>query len=217
MAFHRGPRIVTDGLVLYVDAANRRSYPTTGTAWSDLLGNSNTGTLTNGPTYNTANGGSIQFDGTNDYIDLNRNFGTLSQYTFSYWAKRDAENRMLICSRGNTNFYWFGDNSWRWVHGGVSNEYYYPKPTDIPIGTWANYVVTYNGSAVVIYRQGIYQGQQSTTGTANFSTGFTFGSWNLTGGYYFLGLASMFQIYNRALTASEVLQNFNALRTRFGL
>jgi hypothetical protein len=69
MLFH-SPRIVTDGLVLYLDAANGRSYPGSGTTWSDLSGNGNHFTLTNGPTFNTGNLGSIQFDGVNDSVGV---------------------------------------------------------------------------------------------------------------------------------------------------
>ena len=69
MAFSYSPKIVTDGLVLYLDAANNRSYPGSGTTWTDLSRGGNNGTLTNGPTFNGANGGSIVFDGTNDFID----------------------------------------------------------------------------------------------------------------------------------------------------
>ena len=67
MALHHSPRIVTSGLVLALDAADRNSYPGSGTTWTDLSGNANNGTLTNGPTFNSANGGSIVFDGTNDF------------------------------------------------------------------------------------------------------------------------------------------------------
>ena len=70
MAFIHSPKIITDGLVLALDAGNTKSYPGSGTVWTDLSGNNNTGTLTNGPTFNAANGGSIVFDGTNDYVTL---------------------------------------------------------------------------------------------------------------------------------------------------
>ena len=72
MGLAHSPRIVTDGLVLCVDAASKRSYPGTGTTWTDLKGGNN-GTLTNGPTFSSANGGSVVFDGTNDYT----NFGNI--------------------------------------------------------------------------------------------------------------------------------------------
>jgi hypothetical protein len=70
MGVFAGPEIAESGLVLALDAGNLKSYPTTGTTWTDLSGNGNTGTLTNGPTYSSANGGSISFDGTNDYVTI---------------------------------------------------------------------------------------------------------------------------------------------------
>ena len=69
MAFNYSPKISTDGLVLCLDAANTKSYPGSGTVWSDLSRGGNNGTLTNGPTFNSGNGGSIVFDGVNDYVD----------------------------------------------------------------------------------------------------------------------------------------------------
>ena len=67
-------KIVTNGLVLSLDAADRNSYPGTGTTWRDMSGNGNNGTLTDGPTFNSNNGGSIVFDGTNDYVALTPSF-----------------------------------------------------------------------------------------------------------------------------------------------
>ena len=69
MAFNYSPKIVTDGLVFAVDAANKKSYPGSGTTWTDLAG-SNDGTLTNGPTFDSGDGGSIVFDGTDDYVEF---------------------------------------------------------------------------------------------------------------------------------------------------
>ena len=70
MGVFAGPEITESGLVLALDAGNLKSYPTTGTTWTDLSGRGNTGTLTNGPTYSSANGGSIVFDGVNDYVTV---------------------------------------------------------------------------------------------------------------------------------------------------
>lgn len=70
MALNHSPKIVTNGLVLYLDAANQKSYPGSGTTWTDLSGNGNTGTLTNGPTFSANNNGGIVFDGANDYVSI---------------------------------------------------------------------------------------------------------------------------------------------------
>jgi hypothetical protein len=89
--FHYSPKIVTDGLVLYLDAANTRSYPGTGTTWSDLSRGGNNGSLINGPTFNSANGGSIVFDGSNDYVDCGNidDIKNASQVSISIWTYID--------------------------------------------------------------------------------------------------------------------------------
>lgn len=86
------PTIVTDGLVLYLDAANGRSYGGTGTTWSDLSGNGNNGTLYNGPTYSSDNLGSFSFDGVNDEVSLGTTFGNFGNenFTISFWVKTSA-------------------------------------------------------------------------------------------------------------------------------
>lgn len=217
MALIHSPRLVTNGLVLAFDAANVRSYPGSGTSWFDLSGNGRTGTLTNGPTFNSSNLGGISFDGSNDRVDVTSNLGILSNYSIMFWARRDAENRMPVAARTDTRFYWFGDNSWFYTHGGVAGEYYYAKPTSIPINAWGCYSVVYNGSNVSIYRQGIFQGSQNTTGTANWSDGLMLGYWPAAGPYAWNGLISNVFFYSRALSAAEITQNYNATKGRYGL
>lgn len=190
------------------------------TAWKDVSGNGYNGTFgssTAAPSFSSIKGGTILFDGSNDYVEVTSGLGTLSQYTIMFWARRDAESKMPISVRTNTNFYWYGDNSWYYTHSGGAGEYYYSKPTSIPLGTWGCYCVVYNGSNVTIYRQGIYQGQQSTTGTANWSAGMLIGYWAGGGSYAWQGPISIVMMYNRALSSIEVSQNYEATKTRFGL
>ena len=124
---------------------------------------------------------------------------------------------MPVASRIGTPFYWFGDNSWAYTHGGVFGELYYSKNVSIPLGSWGHLCVVYNGSNISIYRQGIYQDQQATTGTANWSQGLKIGYWGGGGGYAWLGDIATVQFYNRALSATEITQNYNAQRGRFGI
>lgn len=189
----------------------------TGGGLIDLTGKGNNGELINGPLYNSSNFGGIQFDGTNDRIDVNSNLGILSNYSIMFWARRDEESRMPIATRANSDFYWFGDNSWRYVHSGVAGEYYYPKPTSIPAFTWGNYCVVYNGANVSIYRQGIFQGSQNTTGFADWSGGLMIGYWPAGGTYAWKGIISSVYFYNKPLTQEEILQNFNTTKNRYGL
>ena len=91
MAEIHGPKIVRDGLVLALDAADRNSYISGSTTWTDLSGNGNTGTLTNGPTYSSANGGSLVFDGSNDYVDIPYLLLSGSQdFTVNIWIKANS-------------------------------------------------------------------------------------------------------------------------------
>jgi hypothetical protein len=99
----------------------------------------------------------------------------------------------------------------------VGGEYYYAKPTSIPLGTWGHYCVVYNGANVSIYRQGVFQGSQATTGTADWTNGMRIGYWAGGAGYYWQGKIDSVSMHNRALTAAEVQQNFNALKGRYGL
>lgn len=193
--------------------------PTSGTIvlrntyWADLSGNGRHFQFSGSPLTTTLNGGGVIFDGIDDSATYSLSLGTLSQYTISYWARRDAENRMPIALNSN-QFYWFGDNSWRY---NTSSEYYYPKSVSIPAGTWGNYTVVHNGSNVSIYRQGIFEGQNASSGSFTLSS-IKIGDWfDSNSDYNYQGIISSVNIYNRALSISEVQQNYNALRRRYGL
>jgi hypothetical protein len=207
--------IVTRGLVFSYDAGALDSYPQTGTTWFDLTTNTNNGTLTNGPTFSSSDGGTIVFDGTNDSVEVTNSLGTLSNYTIGYWAYRDTPDKMAIAARTDTRFYWYGDNSWYYTHSGGAGEFYYPRTVSIP--GWGYWVVVYNGSNVSIYRQATFEGSQNTTGTADWTAGVKIGLWTGGNSYAFQGKIAVVQMYNRALSATEVSQNYNAQKSRFGL
>ena len=157
----------------------------------------------------------MTFDGTDDFIDIPTNFGTLGQYTMEHVSFKGSENRMPIAHRTNTSFYQFGDNSWAYTHGGVWGEYYYPR--SFTINGWGHWVIVYNGTHVRIYRNGVYEGQQATTGTADWTAGIKIGWWAAAGPYAWNGSIAVARMYNRALTDAEVSQNFQAYRRRFGI
>jgi hypothetical protein len=210
-------QISTDGLVLHLDAGNKNSYGGSGTTWYDLTSNASNGTLYNSPTFNSGNNGSLVFNGTSTYVDVTNNLGVLAGYTVCYWAYRDTNDKMAVAARTDARFYNYGDNSWYYTHGGVAAEYYYPHAVSIPLGTWGFWCVTYNGLNVSIYRQGTYEGQQSTTGTADWTPGIKIGLWTSGNSYAFQGKIAIVDFYNRALSATEVKQNFNSQKSRFGL
>lgn len=179
------------------------------------LTNNNTITATS-LTY--ASDGTFSFNGSSNIIDATGSGFTsgMAAYTIMHWSKRDVENRMPISFRGGPAFYHYGDNSWYYTHGGASGEYYYPKSVSIPLGTWGFYCIVYNGINVSIYRNGVFEGSQATSGTADWSNGMKIGMY--TGnGYYYQGKIDSVSFYNRALSAAEVQQNFQALRGRYGI
>ena len=181
----------------------------------DLTG---TNTITaNSLTYYANN--TFSFDGSSNYMEASGpGFASgLSQYTIMHWSRMDTASRMPVAGRLNTNFYQYGDSSWRYTHGGVGAEYYYPKAVSIPLGTWGFYCFVYDGTQVYVYRNGVFEGSQATTGTADWSQGLKIGNWSSGAGYAFNGLIGTVAFYNRALSAEEVQQNFNANRGRFNI
>ena len=162
--------------------------------------------------YNSSN--QITFDGTDDFINVTTNFGSLGQYTIEHVSNQGSVNRMPISSVNPPLFYQYGDNSWYYTHGGVAGEYYYPKTATI--SGWGHWVIVYNGSHVRIYRNGVFEGQQATTGTANWSNGLRIGNYTY-GSYPWNGQMAVVKMYNRALTDTEVSQNYNSYKTRFAI
>jgi len=234
MSYNFGKGIVTDGLVFYVDAANDNSYPGTGTDWADLSG-STTATLTNGPTFDSGNGGSIAFDGTNDYTDFGNTLpidGT-SAGTVSIWAKTSASTSLLFTKydtsgSNSTAFYIAVVSGAARMFSGTQSDYRYYTTTATPIGsnTWANIVFTYDNFSTDLkcYIDGAaYSTGQISNGTAPTSivpqvSGINWKTTSITTGsgtnYYQADIANV-SAHNRALSASEILQNYNALKNRF--
>ncbi len=232
-----GPRIVSNGLVLCLDAANKRSYPGTGTTWTDLSGNSNNGTLTNGPTFSAGNMGSISFDGTNDYIDTANSTGlnfTNTTGTISFWFKTsastangpimisknmDATGGWAISMESSAIPYFETKNS-----GGGATAFYRYVNKVCNDGIWHNVVAVFTTSTTVIvnntasmYLDGVLaNGAQTQLTVYGGNTAGTVQIARRSSGNYYNGNISSLQIYNRGLTATEVLQNYNATKSRFG-
>lgn len=241
MAVTGTPRMVTDGLVLYFDAANVKSYVSGSTTWTDLSPSISSGSLTNGPTFSSDVNGSIRFDGTNDYIPTNF-FGTYQQITVSAWAKGMSKPSTAVHIIGKNYFFATTTNSWPCVLEAtettcgfrVSNGSAYSITQGVNgaeisasiSSGWNHLTGTYDGSFARIYINGILVVSQSYSGIVNYS-----GSLNLpwtigrpagyngggTGLYYATGSIAIAQIYDRALSANEVFQNYEATRERFGV
>ncbi len=231
MGISYNPRIITDGLVLCLDAGNRKSYSASGTTWTDLSGRGNTGTLTNGPTYSSANNGSIVFDGTNDYADFGNilNFTTES-FTFNVWfylsnfIPSSPEQGPVLFYKGsfNTNGYYcqFGQNGSINIVTNQSGSYQVSGTAagTVSLNTWYCVSFVRSGSNITIY----VNGNQSSSSNSHInptssSNNFTLCSYGGTPSIFSNFRISQFSTYNRALTASEIQQNFNATRGRFGI
>lgn len=226
MAILTRNNIVTNGLVLYLDAANRISYPGTGTTWSDLSGNRNSGSLVNGPTFSTEAGGSIVFDGSNDYVTIpNTTMGNGNiAWTINTWTKTTtAVNSLGLGSivsnaSGGPVYSMLGVNEGKIVYWTYQSNAWSQKlgVRTINDGNWHMLTwVNYTNYTMDMYVDGTFDANvaNSTSGNNN-PLDRVGGSW---AGYY-NGFISIFQITkNKALSASEVLQNYNAMRGRFGI
>jgi hypothetical protein len=219
MAVGYNPRVVTDGLVLALDAGNTKSYPGSGTSWSDLSGNSNTGTLTNGPTYSSDNGGSIVFDGTNDYVTTGDMFDPNSNFTFSSWVNLDAFGtpRTIISKQnqaGSIQIRINGtDNDVEIVDNNIVNVGTFSNFT-LSLSTWYNIVVTRSSNTYSLYVDGVYKSDFTSTNVYDYAAQ-TIGKNFSIATEYWDGKISIIHCYDRALTASEIQQNYNALKGRY--
>jgi hypothetical protein len=227
-----GPKIITSGCVLSLDAADKLSYKGSGTTWTDLSGNGNTGTLTNGPTFSAGNMGSVVFDGTNDYVGFTYNsiFNPPSNISVSLWVRLTVNNasiRTLIELSVSTDelyfIYWRGDLSpKRWWYGlRQSNNTYVETnstSTDFSINTWYNIALVADSSTGLFsfYINGILDNSIAYNGTLKqTASSLSIGADAGASRRYLIGNISNTLIYNRALSAAEILQNYNATKSRF--
>ena len=215
--------VVTTGLQLYLDAGNVSSYPGSGTAWTDLSGNSRDGTLTNGPTYSATNGGSIVFDGSNDYVQCTGSL-TVTAATFVTWIKRNGSQGTydgILFSRGtNTtgmNFYTSNQLGYHWNDS--SSTYNWSSGLTIPDATWCMIAISVTSTSATAYlcQTG---GTTTATNTVNHSSS-VLNDIKLAvddaAARYFNGNIAIAQLYNIALSAGQVSTNFEADRGRFGV
>ena len=226
-------KIVTDGLVLCLDAADRNSYVSGSTTWRDVAG-SNNGTLTNGPTFNTGSGGNIVFDGVDDYVEIGDVASldqTFTNITISTWLKPSlvsSEKAIMgkMGSAGNRGFQ-FILNSGNTVYMSYfsspsGSETILNTPSPLVTSSFSNVAFVFNGGiSHTFYLNGTSVSSSTVSIPATFN-GFNNVSFRLADRgdgvvAKYTGSIALTQIYNRALTASEVLQNYNAQKSRFGL
>jgi len=214
--------IVTDGLVLNLDAGFLPSYPTTSSNWYDLSGNVNNGTLINNPTFASANSGSLTFNGSNQYSTIlstaNIPSGN-SQYTLSIWFNAASfgsggfigwgdygqSNKVTALRFNNNGFvhYWWGNDLFTNLNLMNTN-------------TWYNVVALFDGTNRQIWLNGTKLSEDTPSGhnvtnTSNITIGVT------NTNEYFSGKIGNVLVYNKGLSLTEVAQNYNSQRSRFGV
>jgi hypothetical protein len=245
MAFNYSPKVVTDGLVLYLDAANPNSYVSGSTTWRDISRSGNNGTLVNGPTYSSANGGSIVFDGTNDYCiftgdTFNISPGTTGEFSLEIWVYPTGPYSPYTPDASTTNLGGFFGQSYfassiGWGIGmntisGINNfafQVRYLSAISQPTSSftnnnWYHVVGTFTRNENTrLYVNGSLRASVSNTNIGNLTLTPSNNNASIgrTGNlpYYAGGSISSARIYNKPLSATEVRQNYNATKTRFGL
>ena len=229
MASKGGPDIIESGLTLFLDASNIRSYPGSGTTWSDLSGNGNNFSLINGPTFSAANLGSIVFDGSNDYLyisslvwDYNNNFTI--QFWFTPSSLGDANGYGLFFNGNpglNTNRVQIAGTSDGSIYlntvGSTLGDEFVSAAGLVSVGNWYNFAAVRSSGVITVYLNGVSVASgnvnYAVSQQSNLYVGFVRSSGAL---WYLNGRMSSILINNRSLSVNEVLQNYNATKSRFG-
>ena len=233
MAGNVAPNIVKDNLVLNLDVANSKSYISGSTTWNDISRGSNNGTLVNGPTFSSSNGGSIVFDGVDDRVSRTTNINTGQNFTVNAWiyptllgtTKRTVAassynytslNGWFLCTAG------FNTNNTFFFSAGSDNAYRVALANTLSLNQWAyiSAVCQNGGGSINLYKNGIETSYGLTSLSTNTLT-YTYPQFNV--GFRdsagttdpYTGNISVVTIYNKTLTASEVLQNYNATKGRY--
>ena len=231
MSIGYGPRVVTSGLVLALDAADRNSYPGSGTTWTDLTGRGNNGTLTNGPTYSSSNSGYLSFASASSQYATATNPGSLTRWTVEamvrFTSSYGTKVAMVVGGQydgvSNLNFTIGTNNSptnYNIAVGFFNGAWRSTTGINYALNTWFNIAGTYDGSTIRQYTNGVqvdslnYVGTPASGGEIRINR-----RWDdvVSSGNLFDSNIAAVRVYNRALSASEISQNFNALRGRFGI
>jgi len=211
------PGLITDGLVLHLDAGNYVSYPAAGTTWFDVSNNRNNGTLNNGPTYSVDSGGYLNFDGTDDYVDFatysQPAYDTSTSFTWGAWVFNNGSGNdgVILGSRAG------GVNDFTKLTPGAF--YYYPAilTNAISSSVW-RYITVIKSETLLYYYQNGALITSTTSSQTKPTKPFLIGNDIAAGGgEQFKGRVAIVKVYNRALSPQEVEQNFNATRARFGV
>jgi hypothetical protein len=222
-----GPEIVESGLVLALDAANSKSYPGSGTTWTDLSGNGNNGTLVNGVGYSGSNLGSLSFDGVDDRVNCGSNstFNITPSLTINAWIFPTGfgENNFGRIFEKVNSYVFFLDNTGTFGTNGIR----YSVSGNVGTGTinnvvnlnvWNNFTIVHSGTSATLYKNGLSVGTITSLPTLpNIPSSSVYIGNNGGLDRTFDGNIAQVSIYNRTLTPQEIQQNYNATRGRYGI
>jgi len=217
MGAYGGPDIITEGLVFSVDAGSERSYSGSGTTWKNLGSSGINVTLINGPTFNTANGGYFEFDGTDDRAySANNSFDITGNVTINSWIRNDGTGSTLGNYMSNSQ-----NSGYRMRRNGASGSqlWLYASGNAVSGGAiyddiWYMVTGVFSSTGLRAYINGVLVASNTTAYSSSFGGDFFIGSYSGATEIFGGDIASA-QVYSSALTASEVLQNYNAQKNRF--
>jgi len=224
MGISGGPDLIQDNLVLCLDASDKNSYPGSGTTWYDVSGNNNHTTLTNGPVFNTSGSGCISFDGVDDYVTINST-STLTTSTPTLIVTCTTNNGTVV-AKGGYGSHWnygllgLGSTTFkaRNNNGDTTSPSFSASSSPFNV-----YAIAWDGTNMQFYRNGIFGGSSSTNYSPSNQNSLYLRigcAWSNNASQnveFYSGKIASVQIYNRTLSASEIKQNYNAQKSRFGL
>ena len=226
MTVYGGPDIVTDGLVLHLDAANRKSYPGSGSTWYDLSGNDNNGVIKNATSFSNDAKGCLNFNAANNeevWVTVPGVNTTAGGYnTVQFWMNWTGNASAFPMEFSQARLYYHPSVNAFGFNRGVGDLYGIPSGSSLA-GSWRHIVaVFYNGSQTsnLLYVDGISQSlsqRSNSSGSVDATSQVTIAGHRASNTYGFSGKMAAFQIYNRKLSSDEVTQNYNALKGRYGL
>jgi hypothetical protein len=219
MAFNYSPKVVTDGLVLYLDAANPNSYVSGSTTWRDISRSGNNGTLVSGSSYSSADGGSIVFDGVDDYVSTTQSLTSLSfSYEVFLRPTNITKDQMYIGTTVPATYMRIVGSSAFMSVNTTSGQRTLSHSQTLSNNTPYHIVSIYNGVRLKIYVNGVLtEGSILNLPLEQPVATSRIGRWRDSDLRSFVGQIYNIRLYNKELTQTEVLQNYNALKTRFGL
>ena len=225
MGLGHSPSIIPDGLVFYFDPINTRSYAGTGLTGFNLIDTSIVGTFTGGPVYDIANKGSVYFDGVDDYLDFGSSatFKLTDNFTLSAWVKSSVYGDRAILGNFGPSSDYSGfnlnvqpSNKFAFLTGSAATATYLYSNDTFLLNKWYHLTAVRSSGTNYLYVNGVVQSSTNTQVVKYSNQNFYFGKWysNLTS-YYHNGNIASATLYNRALSSTEILQNYNVTKKRF--